>query len=59
MGGIFMCENKCCNTCYKNEFCSGSGWYCKSCSKDQNKCGMYKVNNTSKRYKLSSGKERK
>lgn len=54
-----MCENKCCDTCYKNEFCSGSGWYCKSCSKDQNKCGIYKVNKTSKKCELSSRKERK
>ena len=54
-----MCENKCCDTCYKNEFCSGSDWYCKSCNKNQNKCSIYKANKTSKKCKLSSRKERK
>ena len=54
-----MCENKCCDTCFKNEFCAGNDWYCKSCSKDQSKCGIYKQNKTSKKLNLSSRKERK
>lgn len=52
-----MCENKCCNDCFKSEFCVGNDWYCKSCGKDQNKCDIYKANKTSKKNKLSSRKE--
>lgn len=52
-----MCENKCCDDCFKSEFCVGNDWYCKSCGKEQNKCSIYKSNKTSKKYKLSSRKE--
>lgn len=54
-----MCENKCCDTCYKSEFCSGSGWYCKSCDKKQNRCSIYKNNKVSNACGVSSRKESK
>ena len=54
-----MCENKCCANCYKSEFCSGSGWYCKLCGNKQNRCSIYKNNKISNAGEVYSRKESK
>lgn len=28
----------CCSVCRKREYCAGSGWYCKTCSRDRGTC---------------------